>query len=50
MNQHILKKPVLDLGALEIDIQHRLKQGKIKLLISNIFCLIVALTIIFFVI
>ena len=37
MNQHILKKPALDLGALEIEIQRRLQRGKIKLLIVHIF-------------
>ncbi|MCX6555913.1 MAG: hypothetical protein NTW95_00540 [Candidatus Aminicenantes bacterium] len=36
MSQHILKKPTLDLGALEIDIQHRLQRGKTRMLITHI--------------
>ena len=48
MNGHILKKPALDLGALEIDIQHRLQQGKIKLLISHILFFVVTVSILFF--
>jgi len=48
MNQHILKKPALDLGALELEIQHRLKRGKIKLLISHIIFFILSASIIFF--
>jgi len=50
MSQYILKKPALDLGALEIDIQHRLQHGKIKLLISHIFFFILTMSVFFFVI
>jgi hypothetical protein len=48
MNGHILIKPALDLGALEIDIQHRLQRGKIKLLISHILFFAVTVSILFF--
>jgi hypothetical protein len=48
MSQYILKKPTLDLGAIEIDIQHRLQRGKIKLLISHILFFVVTVSILFF--
>ena len=50
MSQHILKKPAMDLGAMEVDIQRRLQRGKLKLLFSHILCFILALAFIFFVI
>jgi hypothetical protein len=50
MNQHILKKPVLDLAAMEREIRRRLQQEKIKLLISHILCFLIATAVIFFVI
>ena len=50
MNQYILKKPAIDLGALEKEIQRRLNRGKIKLLISHVLCFMLAMTIVFFVI
>jgi len=50
MSQYILKKPVLDLGAVEREIRHRLQQEKFKLLISHIICFILATIVIFFVI
>ena len=49
MSQHILKKPALDLGALEIEIQHRLQQGKTRLLITHGFLFILAASFILFV-
>jgi hypothetical protein len=48
MNQHIFKKTALDLGALEIDIQHRLQKGKVRLLISHILFFVVTMSILFF--
>ncbi len=49
MNQHILKKSVLDLAALENDIQFRLKRSKTRLLISHVFFFILTVSFIFFV-
>lgn len=49
MNQHILKKSVLDPTAMENDIQFRLKRGKIKLLISHILFFLLTMSFIFFV-
>ncbi|HSQ34397.1 MAG TPA: hypothetical protein VLQ89_00245 [Candidatus Binatia bacterium] len=48
MNTHILKKPTLELGSLEIEIQHRLQRGKIKLLISHIFFFILTVSVFLF--
>jgi hypothetical protein len=50
MSQHILKKPALDLGALEGEIKHRLHWEKTKLLLSHIFYFFLAVIVIFFVI
>jgi hypothetical protein len=50
MSQHILKNPALDLGAVEGEIQHRLRREKAKLFLSHTFCFFLALAIIFFVI
>jgi hypothetical protein len=50
MRQHILKKPALDLGALEDEIRRRLQRGKTRLLISHLLCFILAVSVIFFVI
>ena len=50
MSQYILKKPAIDIGALEIDIQRRLQHGKIRLFISHIFFFILTVSIFFFVI
>jgi hypothetical protein len=50
MSQHILKKPVLDLGAVEGEFKQRMRLAKTKLLLSHIFCFLLAVTIIFFVI
>jgi len=50
MSQHILGKPAIDIGAWEGEIQRRLRRGKIRLLISNILCFILAMAVMFFVI
>jgi hypothetical protein len=50
MSPYIIKKPAFDLGAMEKEIQRRLRRGKTRLLISNIFYFILAVTVIFFVI
>jgi hypothetical protein len=50
MGQHVLKKPALDLDAMEAEIQRRLRRGKARLLISHIFYFFLAMVIIFFVI
>ncbi len=50
MSQHILKKPALDVGAWEEEIQRRLRQGKAKLFITHILSFLMSLTVIFFVI
>ncbi len=50
MNGHILKKPAMDLSAMEVEIQRRLQRGKFKLLLSHFLCFILALAFIFFVI
>ena len=50
MSQHVLKKPALDLDAMEREIQRRLRRGKTRLLISHIFYFFLAMVIIFFVI
>ena len=49
MNQHILKKPALDMGAWEIEIAHRLKRGKNRLLIVHALFFILTVSIVFFV-
>jgi hypothetical protein len=48
MSQHVLKKPVLNLGALEDEIKRRLKIGKIKLIISLILFFILIVSVFFF--
>jgi hypothetical protein len=48
MRQHILKKPSLDLSALEDEIQRRLQRGKIKLLISHILFFILTVSVFLF--
>jgi len=50
MSQHILKKPVMDAIALEKKIQRRLRRGKTRLFLVDILYLILAMTVIFFVI
>jgi hypothetical protein len=50
MSQHVLKKSAMDTGTLEEEIQRRLRRGKARLLISNIFYFILAMAVIFFVI
>ena len=50
MSQHILRKPAIDLGAMEEEIKCRLRREKTKMLISHIFFFFLAMTIIFFVI
>jgi len=50
MSQHILRKPVIDVGALEREIQRRLHRGKARLLIQDVLFFILAVMIIFFVI
>jgi len=50
MSQHILKKPAIDLSAMEGEIKRRLRREKTKMLISHIFFFFLAMTIIFFVI
>ena len=48
MSQYILKKPALDLGALEIEIRRRMQRRKTKLLISHIFFFILTVSVFLF--
>jgi hypothetical protein len=50
MSQHILNKSALDLAAVEGEIQYRLRREKNRLLVSHILCIILSITVIFFVI
>jgi hypothetical protein len=50
VNERIVKKPALDLGSLEEEIQCRLQRGKIKLLIGHTLAFLLTMAIIIFVI
>jgi hypothetical protein len=48
MSQHFLHKAAPDMCAMEVEIQRRLRRGKARLLISNIFFFILAVSAIMF--
>jgi hypothetical protein len=49
MSEHMLKNYVVDLSSMEGKIRRRLRRGKVRLLLSEVFAFILATVVILFV-